>query len=118
LKDKRAETFGAAASILMARIELLKGQISNIAEDAWVKKFTADCESLLVQKQQEWASSWQTKCSGKQFFKDLYKECDMHAPPLVLKRRLLQENKYANEGKGTDMWKLFRGTFQDLLDKK
>jgi predicted ATP-dependent endonuclease of OLD family len=114
--DKRSATFEAAGDILFARVASLQKQIVPLSEHEWTKAFKEACDELLQQKQLEWSTSWQSKCSGKQFLKDLFIDCKIAAPALVIKRRLVQESKFAANGKGTDLWRLMRGTLADLID--
>lgn len=116
--DKRASTFDSAGRILFARVASLQGQVLSLEEQTWISAFTAKCDALLLQKQQEWSTSWQSKCSGKQFLKDLFIDCRISSPALVVKRRLIQGSKFAANGRGTDLWRLMRGTLSDLLDRR
>jgi AAA15 family ATPase/GTPase len=114
--EKQEPTFEAAGKALFSRIANLQRQIDNLEQAAWVSEFESRCSALITQKRTEWSTSWQSKCNGKQFIKNLYSECRITIPPLVFKRRLMQQSKLAAEGSGTELWRLMRGTLSDLLD--
>ncbi|WP_058187940.1 AAA family ATPase [Terracidiphilus gabretensis] len=114
-KDRDGKSFVQAADILFGRIEAVKNQLSPITEADWKKQFIAKCDALVAQREQEWNSNWIEKCSGKQFISDLYPEFELKKSPALLKKRLLQENKYANNGQGTESWKLLAATVSDLI---
>jgi hypothetical protein len=115
--DRKNKTFEEAADALFVRIMKVRMQLAPLDEESWKKSFVKSCNDALTQREQEWSASWISKCSGKQFIIDLYAECGITARPLVLKRRLLQESKYANDKKGTESWKLLSETFADLLKR-
>jgi predicted ATPase len=113
--DKKSKTFEEAGTALFGRITKVRMELAPLDETQWKQKFVKTCDEMLAQRQQEWSTAWISKCSGKQFLNDVYADCGITVRPLVLKRRLLQENKYANEGKGTESWKLMSATFADLF---
>jgi hypothetical protein len=62
-----------------------------------------------------WRSTWQTKCSGKKFFIDLYVECKIAPDPLILKRRILKECKFSNTASWKELEAKFTATVTDCF---
>jgi AAA15 family ATPase/GTPase len=117
-KQDKAQDFATSATNIFQKIEGLKTQLMPLQETNWTADFVRRCDVLLKEREQEWESSWNKKCSGKQFFKDLSQYAGgLGMDMLGFKKRLLTCNKDAENG-GTESWKLLRGTLQDLLDKK
>ncbi len=116
-RNDKTQEFKSTAINIFNKIDGLRGQIASFNESDWIADFTQRCDSRLKEREQEWDSSWQKKCNGKQFFKDLNRYADdIGMDWLSLKKRLIAENKTAHGG-GTESWKLLRGTLQDLLYK-
>lgn len=101
-EDRSKETFEATAESLIARLEKIKLGLAELSPENWKGEFVRRCNSSLQERELEWSTSWRSKCNGKQFIMDLYAECGITVPPTVLKRRLLQENKFYNGGNGTE----------------
>jgi hypothetical protein len=114
-EDRSRKAFNEAATALSARLERVSQQMDKFDKSTWQDEFVAKCETLLHEREREWSSSWPTKCNGKRFLMDLYPSCGLSIPPTVFKRRLLQENKFSNEGAGTESWKLLQANFSDLF---
>ena len=114
VSDKADKTFGQAAASLFERIQIVKDQVAGIDEQEWKAKFTETCADLEQDREQEWSTNWQVKCSGKQFLEDLRQECGLKTSMPTLKRRLLQESML-NNGSGTESWKLLNALVTGLI---
>ncbi|MGC2329180.1 MAG: AAA family ATPase, partial [Candidatus Sulfotelmatobacter sp.] len=106
-----AKDFGGAAIVLLKRLESIRSQIAAIDNAHWPDDFVGKCTKSFAEEEPNWRSTWQIKCSGKKFFRDLYVECKVGPDPLVLKRRILKECKY-RDAVG---WKELEETFTSLL---
>jgi predicted ATP-binding protein involved in virulence len=115
LRDKTAATFEDAAKILFARLDAARQQMAPLAEEIWTAAFVERCNAVFREREVTWSSSWQSECSGKQFFKDLYARLRLNAQPLAFKRRLLAENRLADDGGGTQNWKAMKEILESLL---
>jgi len=113
VKEVAAKDFAEAASLLFTRLELIQGQLHSLERKEWELNFVSTCENLLQARQQEWLDGWRIKCSGKQFFKDLYARCTIGVAPLIFKRQLLTQCKLS----GAEGWKLLQSIFWDLVGK-
>jgi predicted ATPase len=107
----QAKGFEDAATVLLRRLESIRSQIGTVDKAHWPDEFIAKCTTSFAEQELEWRSTWQIKCSGKRFFRDLYVECKIGPDPLILKRRLLKECKYRN----TNGWKELDKTFTTLV---
>jgi hypothetical protein len=114
-RDRSGKSFAEAADALFQRIENVRSQLESIDKASWKSAFVLKCEELIRQREQEWNTSWIIQCSGKKFIRDLYADCSLNVSPALLKRRLLQENKFANGGQGTESWKLLAALFKNLV---
>jgi predicted ATPase len=112
-RDIAAQDFPEAAQVLFNRLEAIQGQLLNLKRAEWEQDFVSKCQTLLQEREQEWLDAWHTKCSGKQFFKDLYTQCSIKIAPLIFKRQLLTQSKLT----GAEGWKLLQATFTDLVGK-
>ena len=112
-KEIVAKDFAEAASLLFSRLEIMQGQLLNLKREDWEKSFITKCQKLLQERQQEWLDGWRFKCSGKQFFKDLYVKCGIGTAPITFKRRLLTQCKL----NGAEGWKLLHGIFTELIER-
>jgi hypothetical protein len=92
----------------------VKQQVCQLDQTTWTADFISKCFDLHKQREQEWANSWQSKCSGKQFLIDLRQECVLKAGMPSLKRRLLQESQLY-QGGGTEGWKLLNAMVKSIL---
>lgn len=114
-EDKKA-SFEEAATALSGKIEYSKLQLAAFDPAAWAPDFIQKCEAVVSMRKQEWANSWQSRCNGKIFIRDLYQWTGgMKADLLGLKRRLMLANMHANEGAGTESWKLLKQLVGNLL---
>jgi predicted ATPase len=116
--DRSGKTFHDVSNTIFNKIEAAKAAFLPLDATTWKATFVEKCEALLAEREQEWSLSWPINCSGKQFFKDLYVECGIPVAPIILKRRLVQENKLANGMTGTESWKLLEATFNELLKEE
>ena len=91
----------------------MQGQLLGLKRADWEQDFINKCQTLLHEREQEWLDAWHTKCSGKQFFKDLYTHCGIRIALLIFKRQLLTQCKLAR----TEGWKLLQATFTELIEK-
>jgi len=92
----QVKDFHDAASVLHSRLESIRSQMGAIKSGDWQEEFAQKCSTVFDQLEPVWRSTWQIKCSGKRFFRDLYAECKIVADPLILKRRILKECKLAD----------------------
>jgi predicted ATPase len=110
-KEVAGKTFPEAAISLFDRLSAIQAQLHGLKREDWERDFVGRCEILLKEREQEWFDAWNVKCSGKQFFKDLYSECGIGVAPLIFKRHLLMQCKL----NGTEGWKLLQATFNELI---
>ena len=110
-KEIAAKDFPEAAKILFDRLEGIQGQMKSIKRPDWERDFINKCQALLKEREQEWLDAWNIRCSGKQFFKDIYARCAIAIAPLIFKRQLLTQCKLV----GAEGWKLLRATFIELV---
>ncbi|MEZ2348162.1 ATP-dependent endonuclease [Terriglobus sp. RCC_193] len=115
--DRSAGNYQKAAEALFGRLSKIRQQVTLLNETTWKNQFIERCEAIHREKEQEWSSSWITQCSGKQFFKDLYQTVGLNIKPIALKRHLLKENKFFNDGEGSESWKLLKSSFDGLFEK-
>ncbi len=94
---------------------MISAQLSTLQRDQWQQEFVARCHKLIEEREPTWRTEWRAQCSGKKFFKDLYSECGISADPLVLKRRILKECKFAGVPAWKEMEKEFTGFVADCL---
>jgi len=113
VRDVAAKDFPDAARILFNRLEAIQGQLHGLKRADWEQDFIRRCQTLLQEREQEWLDAWHTRCSGKQFFKDLYTRCGIGIAPLIFKRQLLTQCKLT----GAEGWKLLQATFNELVGK-
>ena len=114
IKEVSSKDFPVAATLLFDRLERIQQQTSTLARTNWVNNFADKCTLRFNELEQEWLDAWQIKCSGKQFFKDLYPRFGIVIAPLILKRQLLTQCKLA----GAESWKLLQATFTALIEEK
>jgi hypothetical protein len=113
VREVAGKTFQEAAQILLDRLETIRGKLAGLSEDDWKRAFAQSCQTLFEAQEQEWLRSWHIKCSGKQFFKDLYPRCGINVAPLTFKRQLLSQSKLTR----AEGWKLLQAEFTELVGK-
>jgi hypothetical protein len=113
VREVAAKDFPEAATVLFNRLEAIQGQLLALKRADWERDFINKCQALLQEREREWLDSWHIKCSGKQFFKDLYVRCGIGIAPLIFKRQLLTQCKLTR----TEGWRLLQATFTELIEK-
>jgi predicted ATPase len=111
----QAKDLPGTAAVLFDRLALIRGQLSTLQGEQWRQEFVSRCGLLIEEREPTWRTEWRVHCSGKKFFKDLYSECGISADPLVLKRRILKECKFAGASAWKEMEKEFTGFVADCL---
>jgi len=111
-KEVASKTPAQAAEILAARLLRVKATFEHFDEHVWSAEFIGKCEQLVRDREQEWLNSWRIKCSGKQFFRDLYVKFSIKIAPVILKRRILTQCRLD----GAEGWKLLQGNFRELIE--
>ena len=113
VREVAGKDFPEAAAVLFNRVEAIQGQLLALKRVDWERDFINKCQVLLQEREREWLDSWHAKCSGKQFFKDLYVQCGIRIAPLIFKRQLLTQCKLAR----AEGWRLLQATFAELIEK-
>jgi predicted ATPase len=108
---QKSNDFQDAATVLFGRLDLIRKQAQSLEKKQWQADFVAKCNKILGKREREWHATWQTVCSGKKFFKDLYSECGIRHDPLALKRKILKECKYRQ----ATSWKELEKTFTEFV---
>lgn len=111
----QAKDFRDAATVLLKRLESMRSQMSAIISASWPDEFVEKCTQAFAEQESVWRSTWQAKCSGKKFFRDLYVECKITPDPLILKRRILKECRFNNTASWKELETKFTATVTDCL---
>lgn len=110
----QADDFRGAASVLLKRLESIRSQMGAVGA-GWPDEFVEKCDKAFAEQEPLWRSTWQTKCSGKKFFRDLYVECKISPDPLILKRRILKECRFNNTAGWKELEAKFTATVVDCF---
>jgi hypothetical protein len=111
MKEIVGRTLHDAAASQFDRIDAVQQKVASLDRVQWTAEFVEKCRRLLQEREQDWLDSWIKKCSGKQFFQDLYARCGIVIAPLKFKRQLLKECKFS----GAEGWKLLESEFKALI---
>jgi hypothetical protein len=65
-------------------------RFDSLSQAIWLSSFGKLVEAKQAELKPQWEADWPTRCDGKRFFNDLYKNVKIRIPKAKLKRDLIR----------------------------
>lgn len=111
-EDLKSGDIDGISRLLFERLQRIKGQLVDLDEEQWSRRFKADCATHLERLKENWDAKWQTECDGKKLFSDLHNRVQPLSGGLRrFKVRVMHEMRL----KSTENWRSVKGMLDELL---
>ena len=110
-EDILNQPLSKVADVMLARIQHVKDQLSQVEAATWSGEFLAKVADERSQLEAVWETTWAQDCDGKRLLEDLSKEVQLNMSIKRFKIRLMKEMALSQ----SEAWKTIDAQLKNLL---